>query len=121
VQGRTGRHIKKLCNDAVSSSDYTASNGMMVNNLERISKWPWPTSRYYPSICLEGLEKISKDLSLDSRPPDLDLNLGFPECHSGVLTTRPRRSVNWYVTYPKQRLKVLVFTIYFLVLCSRNP
>jgi hypothetical protein len=48
--------------------------------------------RHYPSICLEGLRKTTKNLSQDSRPPGRDLNPAPPEYESGVLDTRPRRS-----------------------------
>jgi hypothetical protein len=34
-----------------------------------------------------------KDIRQDSRSPGRDLNQGFPEYESGVLTTAPRRSV----------------------------
>jgi hypothetical protein len=53
----------------------------------------WPNLNYYPGSCLEGLRKSTKTLSLDSRSPGRDLNLGPPEYEAAVLTTRPRRSV----------------------------
>jgi hypothetical protein len=47
-----------------------------------------PDLRYYPSICVQGLSKIMKTLSQNSRSlgQDLNLNLG-PLMHEGVLTT----------------------------------
>jgi hypothetical protein len=48
---------------------------------------------YYTSIFLEGLEKITKNLSQDSRSPSRDLKPGPPEYEAGALTTQPRRSV----------------------------
>jgi hypothetical protein len=58
---------------------------------------------YYPSICLQELKKITKNLSQDSRPPVRDLKPGAPEYKAGVLATRPRRSVT--------KWKILIFTI----------
>jgi hypothetical protein len=46
--------------------------------------------RYYPSIRLEGLRKITKSLSQDSRSPGRDLNPGPLEYEAEVLTTRSR-------------------------------
>jgi hypothetical protein len=42
-------------------------------------KEPWSNSRYYSSICLEGLSKNIDSLSHDSRYPSRDLNLRAPE------------------------------------------
>jgi hypothetical protein len=52
-----------------------------------------PILRHCPAIRLEGLWKITKSLSRDSRSPGRDLNLQPREYEAGVLTTRPRRSV----------------------------
>jgi hypothetical protein len=49
--------------------------------------------RCYTSICLEGLRKITKKLSQDSRSPVRDLNPGPRKYEAEVLTIRPRRSV----------------------------
>jgi hypothetical protein len=57
-------------------------------------KRSWPNLRYYPGIRLGGLRKTTKNLSQGSRSPGRDLNPGPPEYEAGVLTTRPRRSVN---------------------------
>jgi hypothetical protein len=46
-------------------------------------------SRYVPG----GLRKISSNLSEDSRFTNRDLNLGFSDSKSGVITTRPRHPV----------------------------
>jgi hypothetical protein len=56
-------------------------------------KRSWPNLRYYPSICLEGLRKTTKNLSQDTRSPVRDLNPGPPEYEEGVLTTQLQRSV----------------------------
>jgi hypothetical protein len=46
-------------------------------------KWSWPNLRYYPGICLEGLRKITNNISQDSLSPGRDLNLGPPK-YEGV-------------------------------------
>jgi hypothetical protein len=50
----------------------------------------WSNVSHYPDICMEGLRKITKDLSLNSRSPGRDLNPRPPEFEAGVLTIRPR-------------------------------
>jgi hypothetical protein len=52
--------------------------------------------RYYTGIRLEGLKKTTKPLRQDSRSPGRDLNPGPLKYKAGVLTARPRRSVQWY-------------------------
>jgi hypothetical protein len=47
----------------------------------------------YPSICLEGLRKTTKNLSQDSQSLGWDLNHGPPKYEAGVLTTQPWRLV----------------------------
>lgn len=105
MQRQMGRRvvIYGLCNDAVSISDCTVSKGGMVKDLDRISKWPSRNLKlsYYPAVFLED-RKISKGLSQGCRPPDTDLNPGFPECEPGMLTTLPRSSVNSCVTHLKK-------------------
>jgi hypothetical protein len=49
--------------------------------------------RFYPSIRLERLRTITKNLSQDNWSPGRDLNPGHPEYEAGVPTSRPRRSV----------------------------
>jgi hypothetical protein len=49
--------------------------------------------RHNPDIRLEGLRKITKSLSQDSRSPGRNLNPEPPEYGTGALTTRPRRWV----------------------------
>jgi hypothetical protein len=49
--------------------------------------------RYYPGMALEGLGKIRKNVSQDSRSLGRDLNAEPPEYEAGVLTTGPRRSM----------------------------
>jgi hypothetical protein len=57
-----------------------------------------PNFKYYHSSILEGLTNTTENLSEDSRSLDRDLNSGLSKYESGVLTTRPRRSVQNYVT-----------------------
>jgi hypothetical protein len=47
---------------------------------------------YYPSICLEGLNKTTKDISQNSQSLGRHLNTQ-PEYESGVLNTQPLRLV----------------------------
>jgi hypothetical protein len=49
--------------------------------------------RFYPSICLEGMRKTTKNLSQDIRSPGWYFNPGLPEYEAGVLTNWSRRSV----------------------------
>jgi hypothetical protein len=49
--------------------------------------------RYYPGIGLEELRKTTKNLNQDSRFPGRDLKPGPTEYEAGVLTTRPRLSI----------------------------
>jgi hypothetical protein len=56
-------------------------------------KRSWPNLRFYPSSCLQGLRKISKNLSQDSRSPGRDLNAGHAAYEAEVLTTRPWHTV----------------------------
>jgi hypothetical protein len=78
-----------LFNDAVSSSDYIASNDRMINKWERTRKET--VVAYYPGIFLEGLRNTTKNLSPGSRSPGRDLKPKLPEYEAGVLTTQPRR------------------------------
>jgi hypothetical protein len=55
-----------------------------------------PTFKDCLDILLEGLRKITKLLSQDSRSLGRDLNHGLPEYEVGVLTARSRRSV-WFL------------------------
>jgi hypothetical protein len=57
------------------------------------SKRSLPNLRHYPSIRLEGLRKITKDMSQDGRSQDRYLKPGPPEYEVGMLTSRPRPSV----------------------------
>jgi len=52
------------------------------------------TSRLYPGMRLEVLSKSTKDSSQDNRCPGRYFNPGPSEYETGVLTTRPRRSVS---------------------------
>jgi hypothetical protein len=45
-------------------------------------------TRYYPGIRLDGLRKMMKAVSKDSRFPGRDFDSGPPEYEAGVLTTR---------------------------------
>jgi hypothetical protein len=44
--------------------------------------------RYYPGICLKGLQKNQLNLSQDSQSPGTDLKKGPSKYKQGVLTTR---------------------------------
>jgi hypothetical protein len=59
---------------------------------ERGRKWMWPNMCYYPGICLEGLEKITKILIQDSLSLHQDLNPGHPTYKAGVLPIQPQCS-----------------------------
>jgi hypothetical protein len=89
--------ICDIFNDAVSSSDYTASNYGMITELKRI--WKEVFVRYYPGTCLKALRKSTENLSHDSRSAGRDLYPGPPESEAGVLTTLHRHSV------PRRRWK----------------
>jgi hypothetical protein len=47
------------------------------------SKRSWPNLRYYPSLCRDGLRKITKNLTQDSRSPCRYLNPGPPKYVAG--------------------------------------
>jgi hypothetical protein len=79
-----------LFNDAVSSSDYIASNDRIMNWKVYGRKRSWPNLRYYSGICLEELRKTTNTLSQGSRSLGRDLNSRPPEYKAGVLTTRTR-------------------------------
>jgi hypothetical protein len=66
--------------------DYIASDGGMVDELERIWKEAVMTwLRYYPGIYLGELRRTMKDLSQKSRCPSIDSNRERPEYKSWVL------------------------------------
>jgi hypothetical protein len=73
-----------LLNDAISSSDYIASNCRVNNEQERI----WKILYQHMPV---GAEKNIKTFSQYTRCPCRNLNPGPPE-REGILTTRPRRS-----------------------------
>jgi hypothetical protein len=81
--------IYGLFNDTVSSSDFIASNGKMINKLVGIRKEASPNLRYYYGICLEGLRKITNISTQDYQSPGQHLTPGFPEYEAGVLTIQP--------------------------------
>jgi hypothetical protein len=56
-------------------------------------KLSWPILRYYPSICLEGLRKTTKNLNHDSRSAGQYFDPWPPEYEAGVLTTQLEQSV----------------------------
>jgi hypothetical protein len=53
----------------------------------------WSNFKYYPGIRLEGLRKITKNLSQDSLSPGRDSNPRRSEYVAGLLTVRPRCSI----------------------------
>jgi hypothetical protein len=58
----------------------------MRNDLERTRKEAvYPNLIYYPSICLEGLRKIMKNVTQYSRPQSRDLSSGPPQYEAGML------------------------------------
>jgi hypothetical protein len=70
-------------NDVFQNSDCTAYNEMVISEW-----WIWKDVEkkgrglilsYYPGIYFEGLRKITKNLSQDSRSPGRDLNPEPPE------------------------------------------
>jgi hypothetical protein len=48
--------------------------------------------------CLEGLRKVTKNLSEESRSPGRYLNIEISECGAGGLTETPRRWLTWSAT-----------------------
>lgn len=51
----------------------------------------WPKLMYYPDTCLEGLRKITRNLSQYSRSLERDLNRGTPEFKVEMLANRLQR------------------------------
>jgi hypothetical protein len=74
----------------------------MNDELERMWKVSWPNLMYYPGIFLEILRK---NLSQGSRSPEQYFKPGLPEYEAGMLTTRPRRSVQFHLTELKTFLR----------------
>jgi hypothetical protein len=60
----------------------------MVNWKSLGRKQAWPNLGHYPNLFLEGLRKITKNLSNNGRSPDRDLNRGHPKYEAGVLITQ---------------------------------
>jgi hypothetical protein len=60
-------------------------------------KLSWPNLQWYPGIHVEELTKTTKNLNQDNWAPERNLKKGPPEYESGVLTTRPRRSMYYSV------------------------
>jgi hypothetical protein len=58
-----------------------------MNCKGRGRKLSWSHLRYYPGIYLEGLRKITKNLSHNSRSPGRDLKPSPSEYNAGVLPT----------------------------------
>jgi hypothetical protein len=56
--------------------------------------WPWYNLKYYPGTCLEGLRNTTKKLNQRGRFSGRDLSPGRAEYKAGVLTNRPRCSMN---------------------------
>jgi hypothetical protein len=59
-----------LFSDISSNSDYIASKCRIIKNDTLKRRWKKivvANFRYYPDICLEGLRKITEDLSLDTQ------------------------------------------------------
>jgi hypothetical protein len=81
-------NICVLFNGAVSSSDYIASDDIIMNWKGYGRKWSCPNLGHFPGIFLEGLRDTTKILSQDSRSPHRYLNTGPSKYEAGELTTR---------------------------------
>jgi hypothetical protein len=68
-------YISSSFNKAFAISDCTTSNDGMTMNTELEIMWretPCPNSRYYLTICLDGLRKNTKNLGQNIRCPERD-------------------------------------------------
>jgi hypothetical protein len=85
-----------LFNGNVSSSEYIALERWIMNWKGSRGKWLWPNLKYYPSNCLEGLNKIRKVLRGSTVfRPDLYRETPLPrEEGTGVLY----KSVAYFIT-----------------------
>jgi hypothetical protein len=66
----------------------------MINWKTSDRKRSWPNLRYYHGILLKGLWKTKKNLIQVNRSPSRDSKQEPFEYEAGVLTIRPRRSVD---------------------------
>lgn len=68
----------------------------MINKFEGIQRkrWCWQDLRYYACVCLEGLEKTTRNFSQNMWPLFPDLNPERPEYEAGVITIRLRGEPN---------------------------
>jgi hypothetical protein len=70
--------------------DYIASDGRMIDELERIwKKAVMAYSRYYPGILLEGLRNTAENLSPDGWDPARDSNDIPPDYEARTLPLDP--------------------------------
>jgi hypothetical protein len=90
-----------LFNGTASSSDYTASNDRMINELKAYGKKrSWPNLRWYPRIYLEALRKTTKNLTQHNRSPVWDFNTGIPKFEARMPTPWGWRSVVLTPNFP---------------------
>jgi hypothetical protein len=80
----------------LNNTDYTAWNGRLTGGWWTGKDVKWSSRHnwsYFPGICLDGLRKIAKTLTIseDSWSPSQNLT-PLPQYEAGVLNTRPRRS-----------------------------
>jgi hypothetical protein len=71
----------------------------------------WPNGRYYPSTCMNGLRKTTKNISQDSRPPGRDLNPGLPEYKALCLNIE----INYQITRVKLITNPKCFNLYWVI------
>jgi hypothetical protein len=78
--------IHSLFNYVMGSSHIAVTSGMVINKWEQM---PWPTSRYFPGICLDGLRNTTRLLSEYIRCPGQDSNRTPLEYKSDTLPRDP--------------------------------
>jgi hypothetical protein len=79
-------------------------------------KWLWPNIKYYPSISLVWLRKITNNLTKNSWSPCRDLDTRPLELEGRGLPTRPRLSVINILKY-KISIFVAISVLCCVVLC----
>jgi len=88
---------------------------LQMMNLEECGK-KLPLPKFYRGICLKGLKKTTKNISMESWHPGWDLNPGS-SVKAGVLTTQQRHSVGLYLVnrwnFATTPLHSLMTVIYF--------
>jgi hypothetical protein len=95
--------INSLFCEVVVSLRVRVTSGKII-----MEKMPWPTSKYSPDICLEGLRNITRLLSKDSRCTDQDCNKTPLEYKPNALPSDPPCSETR--PHAKQRGKTIPVT-----------